>query len=220
MNNVHRPILLKVMVHFISYKQISIKNMPDKKKLVKEFIQKNPNLSGNEAYQETKALGIGIRKTNFYSVFRETKELSQPSIKKKVKSIPIKYRTIDNKITIKEYELNELKRVRVGKDSQKIREVVKEITKLEKEKEKEKPFYPLEVETISIPKKEGSYGITEIIDDNTKTSYWIKYTNKKDYNRQLDIIKAEYPKIKKIISHGKRKFIAYIEPKYKKLLKK
>lgn len=69
--------------------------MTDKKKLIKEFILKNPKLSGNECYKQTKNKGIGIRKTDFYALYREVKELPEPSIEKKEKSIPIKYKKVE-----------------------------------------------------------------------------------------------------------------------------
>lgn len=66
--------------------------MPDKKELIKEFILKNPNLSGNQIYTKTKGTPLAIRKTDFYKIFRETKNLPEPSITKRERSIPIKYK--------------------------------------------------------------------------------------------------------------------------------
>lgn len=67
--------------------------MPDKKILLKEFILKNPNLSGNKIYTKIKGTPLATRKTDFYKIFREVKNLIEPDIAKKEKSIPIKYRT-------------------------------------------------------------------------------------------------------------------------------
>lgn len=67
--------------------------MTDKKVLLKEFILKNPNLSGNAIYTKTKGTPLAIRKTDFYKIFRETKKLPEPDLAKKEASIPIKYRT-------------------------------------------------------------------------------------------------------------------------------
>lgn len=67
--------------------------MTDKKILIKEFILKNPNLSGNDIYTQNKGTPLGIRKSEFYKIFRETKNLPEPSIAKKEASIPIKHRT-------------------------------------------------------------------------------------------------------------------------------
>jgi len=72
--------------------------MKDKKELIKEIILKNPNLSGNKIYEITKKKGIGIRKSDYYSLFRETRKLSEPTIEKREKSIPIKYRVIKPEI--------------------------------------------------------------------------------------------------------------------------
>ena len=59
---------------------------------IREFIRNNPNLSGNKALDELKDLGLGIRKTNFYEIYRNEKDLSEPTKAKKEASIPIKYR--------------------------------------------------------------------------------------------------------------------------------
>lgn len=72
--------------------------MKDKKELIKEVILKNPNLSGNEIYEITKKKGIGIRKTDFYGLVREVRDLPEPTIEKREKSIPIKHRIIKPKV--------------------------------------------------------------------------------------------------------------------------
>jgi len=84
-----------------------MKNMPDKKELIKEVILKHPNLSGNKIYEITKKRGIGIRKTDFYSLFRETKGLKEPTIQKREKSIPIRYRVkpITPKVKVKRIKI-------------------------------------------------------------------------------------------------------------------
>ncbi len=66
--------------------------MTDKEKSIKELILKNPNLSGNKIYEKSKAKGIGIRKTDFYKLLRKTRNLLEPSITKREKSIPTKYK--------------------------------------------------------------------------------------------------------------------------------
>ena len=67
--------------------------MTDKKQLIKEIIQKNPNLSGNEIYFKIKGTELGIRRQTFQEIFRETKNLSEPTIKKRVASIPKIFKT-------------------------------------------------------------------------------------------------------------------------------
>lgn len=74
--------------------------MVDRKQLNKELILKNPNLSGNEIYEKSKALGFGIRKTEFYKLHREGKNLPEPSKAKKELSTPIKHRTTKQKASI------------------------------------------------------------------------------------------------------------------------
>lgn len=149
-----------------------MKNMNDKKELVKEFIQNRPNLSGNKIYKKLKEKEFSIRKSDFYSLLREVRNLPEPSLEKREKSVPIKYR-IEPSIT-------------------------KEISKI---------------------KKEGQYGVSEIIDIDNDTSYWIKYTNKKDFNNQLDKLKEKY-KIKNIniIFHGFRNYTEFIDKEFKELL--
>ena len=67
--------------------------MTDKKELIKELIQKNPNLSGNEIYSNIKGTSLGIRRQSFQEIFRETKNLPEPTIKKREASIPKIYKT-------------------------------------------------------------------------------------------------------------------------------
>lgn len=73
---------------------------------------------------------------------------------------------------------------------------------------------------LPIPKKEGKYGVVEIKVSKDK-SYWIKYANKKDLNRQLDIIKGSF-EIKEftLIFHGFRKHTEFINEGFKDLLER
>ncbi len=75
--------------------------MVDREQLNKELILKNPNLSGNEIYEKAKGLGFGIRKTKFYKILREGRNLPEPSKVKKEISTPIKHRTPTQKASIK-----------------------------------------------------------------------------------------------------------------------
>lgn len=75
--------------------------MVDREQLSKEFIQKNLNLKASELYNQAKALGIAPRKTTFLKLVREGKNLPEPTIAKKERSIPIKHRTIKQKASIK-----------------------------------------------------------------------------------------------------------------------
>jgi len=69
-----------------------MKNMTDKNVLVKEFIQNRPNLSGNKIYNEIKGKPFSIRKTDFYALLRETRNLQEPTIQKREASVPTKYK--------------------------------------------------------------------------------------------------------------------------------
>jgi len=149
--------------------------MKDKKELIKEVILKNPNLSGNEIYDITKKEGIGIRKTDFYGLFREVRELPEPTIEKREKSIPIKHRVI-------------------------------------------KP----EVIKVKFPKKEGQYGIVEI--DGTDIegkpiTKWIKYTNQKEYDEQLALVKEKYQIVSmNVIFHGFYKYTEFVVKEFREQL--
>jgi len=149
--------------------------MNDKENSLKKFILKYPKESGNWIYQESKKIGLGIRKTDFYVLLRETRELPEPTIEKREKSIPIRYRVIKPEII--------------------------------------KPKFP---------KKEGQYGIVEIdgidIDGNPITK-WIKYTDKKDYDNQLALVKEKYQIVSmNIIFHGFKSYTEFIEKEFKEQL--
>lgn len=64
----------------------------DKEKKLIEYIKKNPTKSGNQIYKETQKKGISVRKTYFYDILREVRNLPEPSQAKRKKSIPLKYK--------------------------------------------------------------------------------------------------------------------------------
>ena len=97
--------------------------MTDKKKLNKELILKYPNLSGNKIYQKSNAKGIGIRKTEFYDLLRKVRKLPEPSIQKRIKSIPKKYKTKPRKIAIPDIPFEQTRFGRIVKDIQKKRNI-------------------------------------------------------------------------------------------------
>ncbi len=69
--------------------------MTDKDKKIneiKEFIKSNPNLSGNDILDKLKSKGLGIRRSDFYKIRREVKNLPEPTKAKREASIPIKHR--------------------------------------------------------------------------------------------------------------------------------
>ena len=76
-----------------------MKNMTDKKELIRELTLNNPNLSANSLIDIAKAKGFSIRKTDFLAEVRKTRNLPEPSKIKREKSIPIKYRIIKKKPT-------------------------------------------------------------------------------------------------------------------------
>ena len=64
----------------------------DRQEKCKELIKNNPNLSGNKIYEQSKKKGFGIQKSKFYELIREVRDLPEPTIEKKERSIPIKYK--------------------------------------------------------------------------------------------------------------------------------
>lgn len=149
---------------------------------IKELIVKNPTLSGNKIYQESKKKGFGIRKTDFYDLFREVKKLPETTLEKRTKSIPTIYK-----------KAHPLPKIKIPK-------------------------------TIEIPTKKGNYGVVELHDEQTKTSKWIKYKNKKDLDRQVDIIDESDQKTGagrigyKFKYHGVRSLTEFIDQEFEQYL--
>lgn len=175
----------------------------NRKKLNKEFIQNNPKLSGNKCYQYARIHGFGINKSNFYKLFREIKNLPQPSKEKQLQSIPTKYKTEKHKQEIKEIKkTKELKEIRI-----------KKIRKIKIDKKR-----------IPFPRKVGTYGIVEIHDKKKKESKWIKFYDQQDLDRQLDIIDESDEKkgfgiiAYEFIYHGQRKLTEFIDEEFRELL--
>jgi len=57
------------------------------------YIGKHPNQSGNEIYNRFKGSKYGMRKKDFYKVYRNTKGLRKPTPEKSLKSVPTKYKS-------------------------------------------------------------------------------------------------------------------------------
>ena len=66
--------------------------MSERKVKVIKLIYDNPGLSGNELYKQTVSQGYGIKKQDFYQTIRTIRKIPEPTIEKKEKAIPIKYR--------------------------------------------------------------------------------------------------------------------------------
>jgi len=168
--------------------------MDSRKQQNKQFIQNNPKFSGNQCYKYAKTHGFGIDKSNFYKLFREIKNLPQPSKEKQLQSIPTKYKTEKHK-----QEIKEIKKTKEIKKIKKIKIIRKKI-----------PF----------PRKDGIYGVVEIHDKKRKSSKWIKYYNQQDLDRQLDIIdesdeKKGFGTIPyEFIYHGQRKLTEFIDKEF------
>ena len=63
----------------------------ERKEKVASDIFDNPTISGNKLYEQTKKVGYGISKKDFYKIYRNIRKLPEPSVKKKTDSIPKKY---------------------------------------------------------------------------------------------------------------------------------
>jgi len=72
--------------------------MTDNKELRKELILNNPNLSATKLLDKAKSRKISNRKTEFLKEVRELRNLPEPSITKKERSIPIKYKVAKPKV--------------------------------------------------------------------------------------------------------------------------
>jgi len=93
--------------------------MPDKKKLIKEFILNNPSLSATKTLKDLQVKGLGIRKTDFLALFREVKNLPEPSITKREASVPIKYKVVKPKPKPKKIPFEKTRFGKMAKDIQK-----------------------------------------------------------------------------------------------------
>jgi len=72
--------------------------MTDNKELRKELILNNPNLSATKLLDKAKSRKISNRKTEFLKEVRELRNLPEPSITKKERSIPTKYKVAKPKV--------------------------------------------------------------------------------------------------------------------------
>jgi len=57
-----------------------------------KLIYDNPQLTGNQLYEKAKKQGFGIKKQEFYKTLRIIRKLPEPTIEKKLKAVPIRYR--------------------------------------------------------------------------------------------------------------------------------
>jgi len=130
--------------------------MTDKKILIKEFILKNPNLSGNAIYTKTKGTPLAIRKTDFYKIFRESKNLPEPDIAKRESSIPIKHRTTIQKQRIqkrvKRISKVKVKTARIPFEKTKFGKMVKTAQTKFKVNEKDAIIYTRKI--LKLPKED------------------------------------------------------------------
>ena len=93
------------------------------------FISKHPELSGNQIYNKFKGSKYGMRKKDFYKVYRNTKGLGKPSEERSFKAVPKKYKRV------------------VKRDIRKERRVVESIPSSDLRKKEYSPFFEA-VETM------------------------------------------------------------------------
>jgi len=180
--------------------------MTEKDDLRKEFILDNPNLNATETLEKLKKKGLGKRKTDFLKEFREIRKIPEPTKEKKEKSIPKKFRKLPTKP----------KKV---KPTPKEKKKPKELTDKEKEKQEKEIAEGIEfAQEIDKPKEFGQYGVIEVI-DKQDNSFWIKYTDDKDFKRQLEKLKPSLQSDSiTFVNHGFRKYISFIEKDFEKIL--
>jgi len=89
-----------------------------RKERILDYIEANPNLSGSKVLEYAKDNGFGIRKQEFYKLYRDYKKLPEPTKEKKQKSIPIKYRVKPSK------------KVKIPFEKTKFGKIVKDIEKI------------------------------------------------------------------------------------------
>ena len=134
-----------------------MKNMTDKKVLIREFTLKNPNLSANEILTIAKAKGFSIRKTDFLKEVRDVRSLPDPSIAKKEVSTPIKYRTIIQKERItKRQKTKEIKEAKVK--AKEIKEAKVKAKEIKEAKVKAKEIKEAKEKPVKIPYEETKFG--------------------------------------------------------------
>ncbi len=56
------------------------------------YIDRHPKMSGNAIYNEFKGTEYGIRRKDFYKIYRRVKGFKKPSDEKRISSVPKKYR--------------------------------------------------------------------------------------------------------------------------------
>lgn len=57
-----------------------------------KLIYDNPGESGNKLYKKARQEGYGIKKQEFYKIFRTIRKISEPTIEEKRKATPVKHR--------------------------------------------------------------------------------------------------------------------------------
>jgi len=94
-----------------------------RKERILDYIEANPNLSGLKVLEYAKDNGFGIRKQEFYKLYRDYKKLPEPTKEKKLKSTPIKYRVIPSKVS-------KPKKVKIPFEKTKFGKIAKDIEKI------------------------------------------------------------------------------------------
>lgn len=165
-----------------------------------DYIRKHPELSGNQIYIATKALGFGIQKQRFYQIYRQEK--IQPSVPPPKKKKP--------KVIIKK-----IPKKTVQKKIIPVRATLTQKDKLFTEKVKDTIEYPED------PNVE--YGLIEVYDKKRKESYWIKYQDKDHLDWQIDRLEASdkrkgFSPDYDFIFHKLKPYTPFVSPEFEKML--
>ena len=126
--------------------------MTDKNKLVKEFIQNRPNLSGNKIYQELKGKPFSIRKTDYYTLLREVRNLKESTIQKRESSVSIKYKIKPTKPKKAKKVSKPSKPIEIPFDDTKFGKIVKSVKKTHNISEKKAIIHTRKI--LKIPNKD------------------------------------------------------------------
>lgn len=190
-----------------------------------DYINSHPELSGNKIYNYAKDHGFGIDKKKFYQIFRKTRNLPEPSNIKKIKSIPIKYRTKEQKKKIlKKPTPKDVKLELPRKVPKKL--VQKKIVKIKDLTEKDKLLTPKFRDLIEYPEDENlEYGLIEVYDKKSGESRWIKYRNKSHLDWQIDVLESSdkrkgFSSDYKFIYHGLKEYTPFFAPEFLDVIEK
>ncbi len=100
--------------------------MTDNKRLRKELILNNPNLSATKLLDKAKSKKISNRKSDFLAEVRKIRKFPEPSKEKRERSIPIKYKVAKPKVAKPKVAKAKVAKSKVAKAKPSITKVLKQ----------------------------------------------------------------------------------------------